>query len=89
VYRALLAPILFDRVALRNETDSATSALGPSKSKHGQYVKQLRFEGSLDGNEYKSIMDLIYWDAEWPREIARGQVDRPVAMIRGSSQCGE
>jgi hypothetical protein len=45
LYRALLAPILFDRVALRNETDSATSALGPAKSKHGQYVKQLRFEG--------------------------------------------
>ncbi|KAF2804982.1 uncharacterized protein BDZ99DRAFT_544031 [Mytilinidion resinicola] len=55
-YRSLLVPTLFDRVTLLNETDSAASVVGLATSELGHYVKHFRFEGSLQGEEYKMAM---------------------------------
>ncbi|KAF2495777.1 hypothetical protein BU16DRAFT_356312 [Lophium mytilinum] len=56
-YRLLLAPIIFDRVTLLNDAESAASAIALANSHHGQYVKQLRFEGSLNRDGYRRVIE--------------------------------
>ncbi|KAF2495775.1 hypothetical protein BU16DRAFT_560639 [Lophium mytilinum] len=50
--RSFLAPILFDRVTVRNGSKFAASVIALANSQFGQYVKNLRFERSLDPNNY-------------------------------------
>ncbi|KAF2804981.1 uncharacterized protein BDZ99DRAFT_467192 [Mytilinidion resinicola] len=57
-YHSLLAPIIFDRVTLLNDAKSATSAIALASSPYGQYVKELRFEGSLDRDDYNQAINV-------------------------------